>query len=105
MARPGAAGTIVFISERPDSINDGYFVIDMAGFNSSPNQMKMVDFPAGYHGGAGTVGFADAHVEIQKWIDPRTVPILAPNPQVHLRLNIPSPNNPDVAWMQHRGTR
>lgn len=105
MNRPGAASTIVFISERPDSINDGYFVIDMAGFNGSGNLIKMVDFPAGYHGGAGTVGFADAHAEIKKWQDPRTVPLLSPNPQVHLSLNIPSPNNVDVSWMQQRGTR
>lgn len=105
MHRPGAAGTIVFISERPDSINDGYFVIDMAGFNGSESRQRIVDFPAGYHGGAGTLSYADGHAEIHKWQDPRTVPILSTNPNSELGLNVASPNNPDVSWMQQRGTR
>lgn len=105
MNQPGASGTIVFIAERPDSINDGYFVIDMAGFNGSAARHRIVDFPAGYHAGAGTVSFADAHAEIRKWQDPRTVPILSPNPTSEISLNVASPNNPDVLWMQQRGTR
>lgn len=103
MVQPGAAATIVFISERPDSINDGYFVIDMQGFIGSRFRQRIVDYPAGYHGGAGTVGFADAHAEIHKWKDPRTLPRL--NAGREIPLNVSSPNNSDVLWMQQRGTR
>src|ERR1041384_5001818 len=31
MTEPGPSGTAVFLDEREDSINDGYFVIDMSG--------------------------------------------------------------------------
>ncbi len=103
MIQPGAASTIVFISERPDSINDGYFVIDMQGFVGSRFRQRIVDYPAGYHGGAGTVGFADAHAEIHRWRDARTVPRL--NAKREIPLNVSSPNNVDVYWMQQRGTR
>lgn len=103
MQIPGAANTITFIAERPDSINDGYFVIDMQGFIGSRFRQRIVDFPAGYHGGAGTVAFGDAHAEIHRWRDPRTVPRI--NTRSELALNVGSPNNPDVFWMQQRGTR
>lgn len=103
LVNPGAANTITFIAERPDSINDGYFVIDMAGFNGSAFRQRIVDYPAGYHGGAGTVGFADSHAEIRRWRDPRTLPRL--NVKAEIPLNVPSPNNPDVFWMQQKGTR
>lgn len=97
-----AARTIVFIAERPDSINDGYFVIDMQGFVGSRFRQRIVDYPAGYHAGAGTVGFADTHAEIKKWRDSRTLPRL--NIKREIPLNVGSPNNPDVLWMQQRAT-
>lgn len=103
MQQPGAAQTITFIAERPDSINDGYFVIDMQGFIGSRFRQRIVDFPASYHAGAGTVGFGDAHAEIRKWRDPRTIPRL--NNRQTIPLNVASPNNNDVLWMQQRGTR
>jgi prepilin-type N-terminal cleavage/methylation domain-containing protein/prepilin-type processing-associated H-X9-DG protein len=106
MNNPGPAKTIVFIAEREDSINDGYFVIDMAGFapNKGPGRnTRIVDFPAGYHNGSCSVGFADAHAEIRKWQDSRTVPDLAKG--VMLQLGVPSPSNKDVWWMQQRATR
>ena len=31
MVDPGPSNTIVLLDEREDSINDGYFVVDMAG--------------------------------------------------------------------------
>jgi prepilin-type processing-associated H-X9-DG protein len=65
--------------------------------------MKMVDFPAGYHNGACAIGFADSHAEIHKWTDKRTVPELAKG--VELNLNIASPSNKDLWWMQQHATR
>ncbi|HIG28547.1 MAG TPA: type II secretion system protein [Verrucomicrobiales bacterium] len=103
VTQPGPSKTFMFIDEREDSINDGYFVVDMVGYPSRPRSLKIVDFPASYHGGAGGMSFVDGHSEIKKWIDSRTKPRLQKGRE--LSLNIASPNNPDVSWMQDRTTR
>jgi prepilin-type N-terminal cleavage/methylation domain-containing protein/prepilin-type processing-associated H-X9-DG protein len=51
----------VMLDEHPDSINDGYFLIDPAPTGS------WGDLPASYHNGAGGFSFADGHSEIHKW--------------------------------------
>src|SRR5690606_3268857 len=58
MIDPGPAGTWVFLDEREDSINDGYFVVDMAGYPNQPARSKIVDYPASYHNKAGGLSFA-----------------------------------------------
>jgi prepilin-type N-terminal cleavage/methylation domain-containing protein/prepilin-type processing-associated H-X9-DG protein len=97
MLRPGPAMTFVILDERQDSINDGYFVTEMDGY---PNlaTTKIVDYPASYHNKAAGFAFADGHSEIHKWKDPRTSPPI----RTGLPLNVPSPNNLDVFWMQER---
>jgi prepilin-type N-terminal cleavage/methylation domain-containing protein/prepilin-type processing-associated H-X9-DG protein len=100
---PGPAKTILFLDEREDSINDGMFVVDMTGWPDQPSATQIVDIPASYHGGAGGFSFVDGHSELKKWRDPRTTKpfvkgVVTPYPN-------PSPNNPDVIWMQERGTR
>jgi prepilin-type N-terminal cleavage/methylation domain-containing protein/prepilin-type processing-associated H-X9-DG protein len=102
MNNPGPAQTWVLIDEREDSINDGYFVVDMAGYPNAGNRFKIVDFPASYHGKAGGMSFADGHSEIRKWKDARTIPPLSRGDRP---LNVASPNNQDVLWMQERSTR
>ena len=100
MISPGPSGTFVFLDERKDSINDGYYVVDMQGYPNSP--VQLVDFPASYHDRAAGFAFADGHSVIHQWKDPRTMPPLQQN---DLGLNIPSPGNQDIAWMQERSTR
>jgi prepilin-type processing-associated H-X9-DG protein len=102
MNNPGPSQTFVLLDEREDSINDGYFVVDMAGYPSTPNQLMIVDYPASYHGKAGGMSFADGHSEIKRWRDARTIPRLSKS---DLPLNVPSPRNQDVIWMQQRSTR
>jgi len=102
MNDPGPSGTFVFLDEREDSINDGYFVVDMAGYANQPNRWKIVDYPASYHNSAGGMSFADGHSEIKVWKDPRTKPKLSKN---DIPLDVASPNNKDVLWMQERSTR
>jgi prepilin-type N-terminal cleavage/methylation domain-containing protein/prepilin-type processing-associated H-X9-DG protein len=98
---PGPSMTIVFLDERCDSINDGEWCSSMYGFPDKPQQWKMIDFPASYHGGSGGVAFVDGHSEVHKWRDPRTIP-----PVGKLSgLNVPSPGNPDVYWIMERSTR
>ncbi len=105
---PGPSSTFVFLDEREDSINDGYFVVDMAGYPQGPGgaasgaRLKIVDFPASYHNGAGGLSFADGHSEIRKWLDPRTKPSVS---KTDRPLDISSANNRDVVWMQERSTR
>ncbi|MGE3308432.1 MAG: hypothetical protein AB7O66_00565 [Limisphaerales bacterium] len=50
---PGPSMTWVFIDEREDSINDGEMIVGMNGFPDQPQQWKIVDYPASYHGDAG----------------------------------------------------
>ncbi|HWX23033.1 MAG TPA: prepilin-type N-terminal cleavage/methylation domain-containing protein [Candidatus Binatia bacterium] len=95
IGNPGPALTIVLLDERQDSINDGYFAIQMDGYRN-PGSTYIVDFPASYHNAACGFAFADGHSEIHKWHDGRTMPPLG----TALTLNIPSPNNSDVLWMQ-----
>jgi prepilin-type N-terminal cleavage/methylation domain-containing protein len=97
---PGPAMTFVLLDERQDSINDGYFVTQMDGY-PDPTKTTIVDYPASYHHRAPGFSFADGHSEIHRWRDGRTMPALTTT----LQLNVSSPNNPDVYWMQEHSTR
>jgi prepilin-type N-terminal cleavage/methylation domain-containing protein/prepilin-type processing-associated H-X9-DG protein len=99
--RPGAAGTFVFLDEREDSINDGFFVVNMDGYPNSPQEL--VDSPASYHGGSGGLSFADGHSELKKWQS--TFVLEKPLAGQSRPYPTPAPGNPDVAWMQERATR
>ena len=94
---PGPAMTWVLIDEHPDSINDGFFVVDMRGY-PNPGQAMLPDFPASYHNKAGGLSFADGHAEIHRWRDPRTTP-----PVKHVDIQtVNQANNQDVVWLwQH----
>ncbi len=99
---PGPSQTFVLIDERAESINDGYFVVDMIGYPNQTSSFKIVDYPGRYHNNASTFAFADGHSEIHKWKDPKTLPAFKKR---DIPLNVPSPNNLDVLWMQERSTR
>jgi len=100
MVDPGPSMTWVLVDEHPDSINDGFFCVDMRGY-PSPAQAKLPDFPASYHNGACGFSFADGHAEIKKWRDPRTMP---PVKKVTVTA-VNQANNPDVIWLWERTTR
>jgi prepilin-type N-terminal cleavage/methylation domain-containing protein/prepilin-type processing-associated H-X9-DG protein len=98
---PTPAKTWVFIDEREDSINDGWFAVDMGSYDPQRTTAHtIVDYPASYHNKAGGFSFADGHSEIKKWVDPRTTPILRKGQA--LALGVASPNNKDVDWFQER---
>jgi len=100
--KPGPANSIVLLEEREDSINDGFFVIDMADYPNT-SKARMVDFPAAYHGRAAGFSFADGHSQIHKWRDPRTVPVLKSGEMIQFGQT--QPNNPDIFWLQDNSTR
>ena len=87
----------VFVDEHPDSINAGGFGNMMV---ESPGSVRIIDFPASFHNGAGGISFSDGHSEIRKWRDART------RPPVHydgnLALGIDSPNNQDMICLAQR---
>jgi prepilin-type N-terminal cleavage/methylation domain-containing protein/prepilin-type processing-associated H-X9-DG protein len=99
---PGPSMTWVLIDEHPDSINDGFFCIDMNGY-PSPARTALPDTPSSAHNNACGLSFADGHSEIKKWLDPRTAP-----PVKYGAATMPSatqPNNKDVVWLWERTTR
>ena len=99
---PSPSEAMVLLDAREDSINDGYFAVDMTGFPKNPKAMKLVDYPASYHNNAAGIAFADGHSEIHKWLDPRTVPPLTKGRE--LKLNVSTPENPDMLWMQEHSS-
>ena len=96
---PPPAKAWVLIDEREDSINDGLFQTDLV---DQGRAARIVDYPASYHNRAAGLSFADGHAEIRKWVDPRTTPTL--KRAELLQLDVASPNNPDVAWIQERSS-
>ncbi|MBK9137268.1 MAG: type II secretion system protein [Verrucomicrobia bacterium] len=87
----------VFIDERPDHLNDGFFVVLMDGFQPrNPRLWTIGNLPATFHGDAGGISFADGHSEIRRWRDPRTLKPTAPL--------TPSPENKDLEWLMERST-
>lgn len=94
---------MTFLDEREDGITDPSFGIDMTGYPDHPERTAFsTDWPASYHGGAGTLSFADGHAELKQWRDPRTKPPIKRGGSLGPVL---TPSNPDVIWLQERATR
>ena len=91
--KPGPAGLFVILDENANSINDAGFAVSMVGYGTTAaNCFK--DGPGTYHNFACGIAFADAHSEIHKWKDPRTIWTTGAADY--------SPRNPDVTWLQER---
>ena len=95
---PGPSQAWVFIDEREDSINDGFFVVDIGA------RYAIIDYPASYHNGAGGLAFADGHAEYHKWLEPTTTPVLQPGQPLEGGSKPTSPNDRDMAWLVPRTT-
>jgi len=101
MLTPGPSKTFVLLDEREDSINDGYFVVEMDGWPNAATT-RIVDFPASYHGESGGFAFADGHSEIHRWRDPDTMPPIRKDGEVTGKAD---PNNVDIMWLQERSSQ
>jgi prepilin-type N-terminal cleavage/methylation domain-containing protein/prepilin-type processing-associated H-X9-DG protein len=98
LTRLSASDALVFVDERDDSIDDGYFAIDMA-----INQIANV--PAGYHAGSGAVTFADGHAEIHRWQSPEVLTRQQSGVETSKKeLISASPNNVDLIWLRAHAT-
>lgn len=80
--------------EHPDSINDGWEIMNVTDPNS------WVDLPASYHNNASGFNFADGHSEIKKWLEAST--------HVKIKYNqyngFSAPKSRDIAWMIERSS-
>ena len=90
--------TWVLIDERQDSINDGYFAVDMT------THYSMLDYPASYHAGSGNLTFADGHAESHRWLEATTKPPLRPGEHLSVDPAYTSPDDRDLKWLTERTT-
>jgi prepilin-type N-terminal cleavage/methylation domain-containing protein/prepilin-type processing-associated H-X9-DG protein len=95
--KPTPSMAWVFIDEHGDSLNDGFFRVNMSSTTA------WSDLPASYHGASGTLSFADGHAEIKKWSDAsiRDRPVIMS--QYASGTATASPNT-DLRWLQERTT-
>ena len=95
--QPMPPGLFVFVDEHPDSINDGWLIIDP----ETPNEWGN-DLPASYHNRACGFSFADGHSEIHKWVQGTTcVPVTQ---QEHGVYPGTSPVDRDIQWATNHCT-
>lgn len=93
----GPGDAMVFIDERDDSVDDGYFSVDMVA-------SQLANLPSGYHNGSGAVTFADGHAVLHRW---RSSEVLAGQQSVETvkKEFIPVPgDNPDLVWLRSHAT-
>ncbi len=88
--------TWVTIDENPDSINDGWFVVNVAKASGQAG-LRWVDYPASYHNNAGGLSFADGHAEIRKWKDQTVLKVPPGNPRT-------ASSAGDLQWLSARTT-
>ena len=91
MVAPAPDSLWMLIDENQYNISDGAFALSMR------LPTEMLDWPGTYHNLAAGIHFADAHTEIHKWVDPRTIV----NERVSKGLHS-LPNNVDIVWLQQR---
>ena len=92
--RPSPSELWLMNDEHPDSINDGWEIMNP----SDPN--SWVDLPASYHNNACGFNFADGHSEIKKWVEAST----AVKVKYSQYNGFTAPKSRDIAWIIGRST-
>jgi hypothetical protein len=67
MISPNPTDLWVFTDEHPDSINDGWLIV-----NPTTTIKWGSDLPGSFHNNANSLTFADGHSELHKWLEPTT---------------------------------
>ena len=96
---PELSRFFVLINEHPGSINGAGFAARMLE-SDRMHEARIIDYPASYHNGSGTLSFADGHSEFRKWIDSCTTPPVRYNNQLQLNKNCR--DNPDILLLAER---
>jgi prepilin-type processing-associated H-X9-DG protein len=95
--RPGPASIFVFMDENPRGINDGSIAISA---NATAGNTYLIDYASGNHNGAAAISFADGHVIIHKWQDPRTYTVIISGQGNITQSNTHmTPDNPDCFYL------
>ncbi len=70
LARGPSSKLFTIIDESETTLTDGWFATDP---DNQLGQFSAVDLPAGRHGRAASLSFADGHSESHRWLDGRTL--------------------------------
>ena len=98
LGKLSASDAFVFIDERDDSVDDGFFGVSMVNDT-------MVEIAANYHGGGGPVTFADGHVEYHRWLSPDTqFPQQSGVATANYKFIPVASDDPDLLWLRAHGT-
>ncbi len=99
MLFPGPVDLWVMIDEHGDSINDGFFWVNLLDSNT-----QWEDVPASYHGESTSLAFGDGHAETRVWSDPwvRDHPVYGGAGQEIQKPHASS--GPDLPWLQSHTT-
>ena len=99
IVNPSPVSAWVFVDEHADSINDGFFRVEM------DISTAWRDLPASYHGESGSFSFADGHAEIKRWTDSSVRDRPVTRTSINSNNNtIPASPNTDLLWVQARTT-
>jgi prepilin-type N-terminal cleavage/methylation domain-containing protein/prepilin-type processing-associated H-X9-DG protein len=105
---PSPVDAWVFIDEHPDSLNDGFFKVDMQNANNGTGgNNDWPDYPASNHGNSGVLSFADGHAEVHKWTDPvvGTSSGISGRPVQYSKISGLKTTTPaDLIWLQQHTT-
>ncbi|MBI1178142.1 hypothetical protein GC207_11970 [bacterium] len=93
---PEPANALVFVENQDFVMFGGAFIIDMV--------RTLVDYPAARHDGGANLAFADGHVALRVWQDPRTITIPTLAPGSLLPLNEFMTNNADLEFLRSVAT-
>lgn len=84
------ANIFVFLDESASTINDGWLLMSVSGYNSDgtidESQINLDDVPAAYHNMCGSFSYADGHAELHRWQGGSTL------------------NDNDIIWLMTHGT-
>ncbi len=97
IVRPSPAMAWVFVDEREQSIDDGYFLHFVSTKNGNSID-QWGNLAAIYHNGAAGFSFADGHAEIHKWLDAGTLKPIPANQRPSGAFIAPR----DVRWVRER---
>jgi prepilin-type N-terminal cleavage/methylation domain-containing protein/prepilin-type processing-associated H-X9-DG protein len=96
ITRPSPSEALVFLEERIDTINDGAFGVQRDFDEQKPAGWSLMDKPGIGHQRGCNLVYADGHVELHQWQDPRT--LSAPRDSASM------PGNLDLLWLERHCT-
>jgi prepilin-type N-terminal cleavage/methylation domain-containing protein/prepilin-type processing-associated H-X9-DG protein len=94
----GSSDEFVFMDERDDSVDEGYFGVSMV-------DNWIVNVPSCFHNGAASVSFADGHAELHKWRTPDfQIKQQSGLNAVSSKFFFVAANNEDMLWLRNHAS-